>query len=155
LLADHSGRKTLLFGVLHHHIVSVTRVDIPDGKTPVSLTLDAGELIEGFCKSHVGYILHGHQHVPFVGTVSRMNISNPDFKTWDASKGNLFVLGSGTTGAKREWLSNEFQKNAFSIYVPRDNHLDVSIFQFSPNEGASLYWKGAIPLQDFHEMAAR
>ena len=69
LLADHSGRKTLLFAVLHHHIVSVTRVDVPDGQRPVSLTLDAGELIEGFCKASVGYVLHGHQHVPFVGSV--------------------------------------------------------------------------------------
>jgi predicted MPP superfamily phosphohydrolase len=154
LLADHSGKTTLLFAVLHHHIVSVTRVDIPDGEKPISLTLDAGELIEGFCKSHVGYILHGHQHVPFVGSVSRMNLAKQAVRAWEASKGNLFVLGCGTTGAKQGWLSNEFQKNSFSIYIPRDDHLDVSVFQFSPSEGASLYWNGAIPLQNFHKMAA-
>jgi hypothetical protein len=81
LEADTSIRKILLFAVLHHHVIPVTRVDIPDGVRPVGLTLDAGELIQEFCESHVGYVLHGHQHIPFVGSVSRFNIGSSAIRT--------------------------------------------------------------------------
>jgi predicted MPP superfamily phosphohydrolase len=151
LSADRSGRKALIFAVLHHHVVPVTRVDVPDGERPVSLTLDAGELIGEFCKSHVGYVLHGHKHIPFIGSVSRLNIADTARRTWDLRRGNLFVLGSGTTGAKRDWLSEEFGKNTFSIYTPTDGRLDVSICQFSPYDRASVYWSGSIPLLDFYK----
>jgi hypothetical protein len=111
LLADHSTRKALVFAVLHHHVIPVTRVDIPDGERPVSMTLDAGELIEEFSRSNVGYVLHGHQHTPFVGSVSRFDIANTASKGSTFEDKNLYVLGCGSTGAKREWLSNEIGKN--------------------------------------------
>lgn len=51
--------KTLIFGVLHHHLIPCVSVEIPNGKGPVSLTLDANELIEEFIGAGVGYVLQG------------------------------------------------------------------------------------------------
>lgn len=153
LLADQSTRKALVFAVLHHHVIPVTRVDVPDGERPVSMTLDAGELIEELSRSNISYVLHGHQHMPFVGSVSRFDISNNVSKASNFNDKKLFVLGCGSTGAKRGWLSNEIGKNVFSVYTPRDDRLDVLIVQFAPYERSSVYWSGSIPLQNFYDLA--
>jgi hypothetical protein len=153
LLADQSTRKALVFAVLHHHVIPVTRVDIPDGERPVSMTLDAGELIEEFGRFNISYVLHGHQHTPFVGSVSRFDISKGVSKDRASKDKKLVVLGCGSTGAKREWLSNEIGKNVFSIYTPKDDRLEILIVQFSPYERSSVYWSGSIPLQNFYEIA--
>jgi len=155
LLADRSTRKALVFAVLHHHVIPVTRVDIPDGERPVSMTLDAGELIEEFCRLNVGYVLHGHQHTPFVGSVSRFDMAIAASRGSTIKDRSLFVLGCGSTGAKREWLSNEIGKNVFSVYTPKDDCLDVQIVQFSPHERSSVYWSGSIPLQNFYDLASQ
>jgi 3',5'-cyclic AMP phosphodiesterase CpdA len=151
LRGDRSKRKTLIFAVLHHHIIPINRIDVPQGERPVSLTLDAGELIEEFCKGHVGYVLHGHQHAPFVGSVSRMNFASPAAKK--RSPRSLYVLASGSTGARRDWLSEEIGKNIFSVYTPRRDQLEVQLVQFSAQERSSVLWNGTVPLQNFYNIS--
>jgi predicted MPP superfamily phosphohydrolase len=154
LLANPIAETALVFVVLHHHIVPVAKVDVPDGVRPVSLTLDAGELIEEFCKADIGYVLHGHQHLPFVGLASKINASGAGEVQWKANKGNLFVLGCGSTGGRHELLPPEFSKNIFAVYTPTVDAFGVKFFQFSPHERCSLYWTGSLPLQNYYKTAA-
>jgi hypothetical protein len=142
----------LVFVVLHHHLMPAIRVDAPEESRPVSLTLDAGELIEQFCKNGVGYALHGHQHTPFVGVASRVDLQGLGERRWSSSEGNLFVLSSGSTGAKWDWLPRDVGKNTFSVYTPREDRMEVQVFRFLPGERASLLWKGAVPLQNFYDI---
>jgi hypothetical protein len=142
----------LVFAVLHHHVIPVIPVDVPDGKRPVSLTLDAGELIEEFCKARVGYVLHGHQHMPFVGITAKLNAGDGLPRTWEPAKGNLFVLGCGSTGAKREWLPPEIGKNTLAVYTPKHDSLEVAFYEFLPQVKPVVHWKGQLPLQNFYSM---
>jgi predicted MPP superfamily phosphohydrolase len=150
LLADRAAKQALVFAVLHHHIMPVAKLDVPEEMRPVSLTLDAGELIEDFCNANIGYVLHGHQHIPFAGLASKLNVPGKNQDTWTPSRGNLFVLGCGSTGMK---LSAEVPKNIFGVYTPTPNALEVTFFQFAPHEDCSILWSGSLPLQNFYEMA--
>lgn len=155
LLVDPTAaKKAIIFVVMHHHIMPVAKVDVPEEVRPVSQTLDAGELIEEFAKAGVGYVLHGHQHTPFVGVAGKVSIPENQNKAWTSQKGNLFVLGCGSTGGKHDLLPPELSKNIFSVYVPRADSLEVTFFQFSPHERCSVYWSGLLPLQNFYDLVA-
>ena len=152
LLHSRSKKNVLIFAVLHHHIMPAIAVDVPDVNRPVSLTLDAGEMLEEFCKAGVGYVLHGHQHMPFVGVAGKIMSADRMAAGWSPKKGNPFILGAGSAGAATGWLPQEFGKNAFAVYAPTKSALQVKVFQFLPQVRPSTYWSGSIPLQNFYDL---
>lgn len=127
-LRDLMHEKVLNFAVLHHHLIPGQLVCKPEIKRPVSLTLDAGELVSELQYSSFHFALHGHQHVPFIGNTSRAR--SPDGE-WREIGFPLTVIGSGSSGAKTDRLSAEHPKNTFGIYTPQDNGLRIRMEEYN------------------------
>lgn len=107
--------------VLHHHILSAAMVEEPERERPVSMTLDAGELVALAHKHGVNAILHGHQHMPFVGQVQRL----AEFSSDGANPlkcAPVRVLGAGSAGARVDGnrIPQEVNANSVSYYEPFD-----------------------------------
>lgn len=142
LSQDSSGSSCLKFAVLHHHLMPVGSVVVPDDRKPVSLCLDAGELIDELQSYGVQFVLHGHEHVPFVGTVGRVR---PNRQNQTAAQ-RLFVLASGSSGASRDRLPPEPGQNTFGIYTPSRDSLDVSIEQYDQARSPQTLLHVSLPL---------
>src|SRR5262249_48072374 len=64
----------LRIAALHHHLVPALREESIDPGYPdaaVSVTLDAGAVIEGLQTYDFSLVLHGHQHVPAATRITR------------------------------------------------------------------------------------
>jgi predicted MPP superfamily phosphohydrolase len=123
------GRSPLLLAVLHHHVLPTPLIEEPESSRPISLTLDAGQLIEDLQAAGCDAILHGHQHVPFVGSTSRAR-RVPSGK-WAMSR-SVHVIGGGSCSVKMDRLWDNMRNNALGLYRPVDDNLSVRMFQFSP-----------------------
>ena len=141
-----SGRS-ILFAVLHHHVLPVWAVSIPDEKRPVSLCLDAGELIEQFQKYGIRFVLHGHQHFPFMGVVSRAPTGID--VNWRREEESVYVLGCGSSGAKADRLPRDSDRgvfgNIYGLYTVTPDELQVSFEQYTEANAPSRLWRVALP----------
>jgi predicted MPP superfamily phosphohydrolase len=144
-----SGRK-IIFAVLHHHILPVWAVSIPDDQRRVSLCLDAGELIDQFQKHGIRFVLHGHQHFPFIGTVSR-GPTGIDV-AWSREAESLFVLGCGSSGACAERLPRDADRgvvgNIYGLYTVTRGALRVSFEQYTDRNTPTTLWRISVPTAD-------
>lgn len=127
-LAELARNKILNFVVHHHHLLLPPYTCKPEDSRPMSLTLDAGELVKDFQNSCIHYVLHGHHHVPFLGSTSWVSDCQ---NTWQQYKNPLFVMGGGSSGATVTALSDELLYNTFSIYTPTDRGLKVLVREFN------------------------
>lgn len=99
-LGTSSQTKRLRILVLHHHVIPV--VPTEEAKVPaVSVTLNAGELIEKVVQAGVSFVLHGHQHVPGISRIDRMVCSNDTWRGLESY--GVVILSAGSAGieAKR------------------------------------------------------
>ena len=123
--------KMLNFAVFHHHLLPgelVIRPELQPEPRPVSMTLDAGEIVTELQNSAFHFVLHGHQHIPFIGSTSRIN------RVQDASWGINFpiiIIGMGSSGAKVERLAQEEPMNTFGIYTPKEDGLHIIIDEYN------------------------
>lgn len=124
------NERVLNLTVLHHHLVTGELVTSPTTGHPVSVTLDAGKLISDLQQGSTHVVLHGHQHVPFVGTVARGH--QVGTSGWDGYKRPLWLVGGGSAGAKSNRLSDEMRDNCFGLYTPTDQGLIVQMERFNP-----------------------
>jgi predicted MPP superfamily phosphohydrolase len=147
LKQEKETTKPIFFAVIHHHLMPVGSVEtIPDEKRPVSLCLDAGELIEEFQKFGIQFALHGHQHAPFIGTASRL----PDaFKDGEYVPHLVYVIGSGSSGARREALPRNLEANTFGIYIPKDGNLDVTIEKYTEAVSPTPHCHVLLPIKQW------
>jgi 3',5'-cyclic AMP phosphodiesterase CpdA len=120
--------KRLNFVVLHHHLLPTSDVEKPQDGRQVSLTLDAGRLIRDFLQAGIHFGLHGHQHVAFVGGISR---ARREENTWIGHDETMYVLGVGSAGVKPSRLSPELMYNTFGIYTPRGDGFHIQIEEFN------------------------
>lgn len=138
--------RKLTFAVLHHHILPVLlvrrlekrRPEKPEKYRPVSLTLDAGKLITDLLTNGIYFVLHGHEHVPFIGSTTRAQLGQ---NTW--TKDELFVIGMGSSGKKH--LEDEMRENTFGIYTPQQDGLRVQIKKYNPSIEPQPYMDIVIP----------
>jgi predicted MPP superfamily phosphohydrolase len=138
--------EALLFAVLHHHVLPVATVSIPEEKRPVSMCLDAGELIEEFQSNGIRFVLHGHQHAPFIGMTARIHGSSSDDVAWAYEQHPLFVLGCGSSGAKRERLPEDLGRNCYGIYAPTKTGFRVIVEQYTPTMPPTPLWRVMLPI---------
>ena len=137
-------RQILNFAVLHHHLLPVQGIDTPTKDEPVSLTIDAGQLISNLQASKTHFVLHGHQHEPFLGSTARVcNLAGE----WADYKNPLVVIGCGSTGARSNRLPDVLRNNTLGIYTPRDEAFEVRIEQFNPTIPRKPYIRLAIPIR--------
>lgn len=127
--------------VLHHHVLPAPMLENPEKARPVSLTLDAGELVTLCQRYGVDMILHGHQHLPFIGYAGRVaECGDLAEMTPQVPWPPLWVLGSGSTGASVNRLGDEMRYNSFNRYTVRDNTLTVTVNEFSPTLSPRHRW---------------
>ena len=134
----------LLAAVLHHHVLPTPLVEEPSDKRPVSLTLDAGQLIEDLQRVGFHAILHGHQHVPFVGNTSRA-FRNKD-GSWEL-RSPIHVIGGGSCGVRSGRLWNQMRNNSVGIYRPMAGLLEVNMYQFAPGVDFSPHLTLQLPIE--------
>ena len=133
----------LTIAVLHHHVLPTPLMEDPEENRPVSLTLDAGRLIEDLQRAGFHAILHGHQHVPFVGSTSRAFRNNDG--AWVHGP-TVHVIGGGSCSVRSDRLWNDMRNNTVGIYRPADNGLAVTMYQFAPGVDFTRYLELTLPL---------
>lgn len=143
-LIELAHEKRLNFAVLHHHLLPAGLVCKPEVSRPVSLTLDAGQLVADLQASGIHFALHGHQHVPFVGSTAR---ARPVQNTWTGYEYPLFVIGSGSSGARVGRLWNEMRNNTLGIYTPRQNGFHVRMEEFNQSLKPRTFMELLIPFR--------
>lgn len=144
-IQSKKGIPPISMAVLHHHVLPTPLVEDPDpqARRPISLTLDAGQLIEDLQRANVGMILHGHQHVPFIGATSRgCRNQNGD---WTMAH-PVYVIGGGSCGVRVDRLWNQMRNNSLGVYVPRRDEMAIRVFQFAPGVEFQEMMKLSIPL---------
>lgn len=143
-VAELIQEKKLNIAVLHHHLLPAGLVCKPEENRPVSLTLDAGQLVADLQGSGFHFALHGHQHVPFVGSTGRArSVRN----NWTGHDQPLFVVGSGSSGAKVVRLWDEMRNNTFGIYTPRQNGLHVRMEEYNQGVEPRTFMDFLIPFK--------
>lgn len=136
-------QKILNFAVFHHHLLPVQGIEdlVPD--TPISMMLDAGQLVANFQNAQLHFALHGHQHVPFVGTTARASRKGT---TWAGYDKPLTVIGCGSTGAAVARLADVIRDNTLGIYTPRGRGFEVRVEKFNPTLDSETYMKFSLRL---------
>ncbi len=135
-----AGRKRLNLAVMHHHVLAVEPVYEPRIDRPLSVTLDAGAFMAHCRQARVHAVLHGHQHMPFVGSMGRAGIVD---SRWMGADDRVLVLGGGSAGVKLELVpAFEVVANMASVYCPSVAGLDIRTYQFTPSAEPRLLAHG-------------
>lgn len=142
--AELAQDRTLNFAVLHHHILPVQGIDTPPKNEPVSLTVDAGQLIANLQASKTHFVLHGHQHEPFLGTTARRSNLVGE---WLEYSNPLVVVGCGSTGAKSYRLPDVLRNNSLAVYTPGERDFEIRIEQFNPTIPPQSYIRVTVPIR--------
>lgn len=117
-IAAHPASRSWSALVMHHHVVPAPMFEEPERDRPVSLSLDAGELVSLAQENEVDAILHGHQHLPFVAGITRYAECAPSGVEVRRAQ-RVLVLGAGSTGvATGDRLPEELNLNSYSTYRP-------------------------------------
>ncbi|WP_353953753.1 metallophosphoesterase [Knoellia sp. S7-12] len=116
-LAQRPRQAAWVAVTLHHHVLPGQHVEIPEEERPVSLCLDAGELLTLAQESGVSTILHGHQHLPFAASVTRL-AEYTSAGVVRPKRSAIHVLASGSSGVEAGRIPGEIGLNTFSIYRP-------------------------------------
>jgi len=123
---------------------------VPAQKKGVGVCLDAGELISEFQAQGFQFALHGHGHVPFVGTVGTVarvmdhSIEDGAYK-FAGIHTPMFVLGCGSSGAHRNHLPPQFARNVFGLYQPGSSGLQVTFEQYDELGPCEPLWSMTLP----------
>jgi predicted MPP superfamily phosphohydrolase len=143
LQLESGSESPIIFVVLHHHLMPVNGVSIPEKDHPVSLCLDAGELLEEFQHHGVHFVLHGHQHAPFVGKVTPYRLSCDEA---DDTERPIHIIGCGSSGGRRDILPRDLDSNTFGIYTPNTDHLDVVIEKYTQTSPPKIHRHLKLPI---------
>jgi 3',5'-cyclic AMP phosphodiesterase CpdA len=131
----------LVTGVTHHHLLPVPLVSLPDQDRPVSLALDAGQILDSFQKCGVQLALHGHQHVPFVSRSGRLTQLAG---LWDDE--DVLDLGGGSCGAASARLLPEAPFNTVALYEPSQTGIRIVTHSYTAMTAAAQLHDFTVPL---------
>lgn len=143
-IKEQRGREPLMMAVLHHHVLPTPLVEEPEEKRPVSLTLDAGQLIADLQSAGCQVVLHGHQHIPFVGSTSRAVQSE---EGWELGR-TVHVIGAGSCSVNVTRLWNSMRNNSLGLYRASDDRLEVRMFELAPSVDLREYMSLKLDLDD-------
>jgi hypothetical protein len=143
-IRDCTEGPTWLSLVLHHHILPAQQIEYAIPDRPVSLAIDAGELVGMASDLRFDAILHGHEHLPFVGKTSRVAEFGGYNRKQIGVDHPVLVLAAGSTGAKVARLTDEMRLNSFSYYEVGEKALRVRYYQYTERIDPKL-----IPQWDF------
>jgi predicted MPP superfamily phosphohydrolase len=138
------AQRQLVTGVVHHHLLPVPLVSVQEPLRPVSLTLDAGEILQRFQDAGVRLAIHGHQHVPFVSTSARMS-GKRNGNDW-AARPHVCVVGGGSAGVAMAHLHPEAPYNTFGLYDPKEDGVAISVRRYVANSAPEPVIETVVPL---------
>lgn len=142
LIAAHNLDGDIKFAVIHHHLVSMPIEESLDPNyvyASISVTIDSGRVIEGLQKNGFDFVINGHQHIPGITKITRGIINNANLIDINERK-QLTILSAGSAGVKDERFSEEMKYNSFSIYLMKDNSLDIEVLYYNPTIEPKRYY---------------
>lgn len=123
---------------LHHHVVPVAAHEwVPESgepKKPISVTLDAGNLLDAALGAGVSAVLHGHQHSPLITKIDRKRILRTSEEDGDALERELYVLSGGTAGSTE---CHPSVGNCYGLLRLKADELEYEVRGLDPLEAAS------------------
>lgn len=126
------GHRPCLRGlVLHHHLVPIQPFEQPGlpPSRPVSITLDATEIVRDAQEAGVALVLHGHQHFPDVVKISRLRrMSNGHHGLRDE---DVFICSAGSCGS-RELPRHEW--NTYSLIEFAEDKIHCRMRMLDPED---------------------
>lgn len=121
--------RIINFCVIHHHlkvfmptqeIARPATKDLPSQS--VCVLLNAGKFEADAIEAGMHFVLHGHQHLPYVGSTGNIK---------DGKRKNLNILSAGSAGSVLSKGYDKFPYNSFSVYYPQDKTLKVIIEKYN------------------------
>jgi len=134
--------KDFRVAVLHHHLVAASREEALDPNYPeagISVTLDAGSVVQGLQSNGFQLALHGHQHVPAITRIDRGSAVDGNIRLSD--KGGMVVLAAGSAGATR--LSDEMRDNSYNVINVLQEGYSVEAKRFNPGRAPEKLYRAA------------
>jgi predicted phosphodiesterase len=133
LTTEDIDRPTFKFVALHHHLLPVADVEVPQSRG-VSLNLDASKLLDAAQQAGVHVALHGHQHMPKLARYQTIPLMGA------AARHPLHVISNGSTGAVSNRLPGS-ERNTYCLFRLRDADIDLWMRELRPDGkmGASLF----------------
>jgi hypothetical protein len=129
-------KGTIRIAVLHHHLMSALRderlpdADYPDGS--VSVTLNAGTVIEGLQRYGFGLVLHGHQHTPGLYTVARGRLEQGSLALQRLDE-PVYALAGGSAGARADRIDGEVRDNAYALLTVGADNIATMVRSYNPS----------------------
>lgn len=124
---------TLRVAVLHHHLVPASNEETLHrdyAQAGLSVTWDAGAVIEGLQRNGFRLVLHGHQHVPRLTRVGRGRTDDDSTELYGFDE-PLYVLAAGSAGVKSERLSPELPANTYGLLDVKDAEVRAEVRRFT------------------------
>jgi predicted phosphodiesterase len=128
--------------VLHHHLVPASREERTDPnyqEAAISVTLDAGAVVEGLQSNGFELALHGHQHVPAIARIDRG--SPVDGKIKLSEDGGMVILAAGSAGSTR--LSDEMRDNSYNIIKVLEKGYSVEAKRFNRAKAPEILFQAS------------
>jgi 3',5'-cyclic AMP phosphodiesterase CpdA len=136
------GREVRMIS-LHHHVTSVLPTEPFQEQPSVSVTLDAGNLLNYSLLAQIGLIVHGHQHYPCVTQVNKLLRTGG---TTAFADNGILILSGGSTGVKRERLPLGVG-NTYTLISFEGQDVTITIREIYANgEDGRLYFRKRFPL---------
>ena len=138
-----NARTTYRFVTLHHHLIPVVPEEqIDTYNRNYSITLDAGYVIQECVAHGVQMVVHGHQHQPFTGGLSRIHRMGPASRV-----GSLIVNASGSAGVRKKHIPNSAPGNCYTIYELRQDGVTIRLRKLSgPRFEEAEEWRQELTL---------
>jgi 3',5'-cyclic AMP phosphodiesterase CpdA len=117
--------------VLHHHLIPASReerIDPNYQQAAISVTVDAGAVVEGLQRNGFKLALHGHQHVPAIARIDRGFPVGGKVKL--SEDGGMAIVAAGSAGATR--LSDEMRDNSYNVIRFLEKGYSVEAKRFNP-----------------------
>jgi predicted phosphodiesterase len=141
--------ESIRVAVLHHHLVSSLRDEqLPDSEYPygsISVTLNAGAVIEGLQRHGFRLVLHGHQHTPAVSRISRGRLEHGSLNLRGMDEA-LYVVAGGSAGVKGARINADVRDNAYGVIGIRGNSLEVTVRLYGTAGYPRDFFKASLPL---------
>jgi predicted phosphodiesterase len=141
--------NTLRVAVLHHHLVSALRDDrLPDPGYPdgsVSVTLNAGVVIEGLQRYGFGLVIHGHQHTPGLYRVARGRLT-PGSLALQSLDQPLYALAGGSAGARADRIDLDVRDNSYGLLQIGGDVVRATVRSYNPSGNIRDLFNAALQL---------
>jgi len=123
--------------VMHHHVSTILPWEGPSDTADVSVTLDAGVLLDRALESGVALLLHGHQHFPGISRITKSAFRDRVLRY--AGDRDIHILSAGSAGVRVDRRYSDVP-NTYSLITMTSGEASVRIRAIHPSgdDGSTL-----------------